>query len=337
MWGASTVIDSDPVTTTVRDALYLPINPSVFLDRYDGWGIYNSSGGLVKEAAYYRLHPPVLIGQREQLETIPAAVAAPRGAYLYGGPIIMHYGHFVTTALARLWPIVSGGLEPGAKIVVHAHQSPEDWFTRDYVRTIFGALGLGPEDFVVWNEPTVIKRLVAPRPAFEEQNFVHRVFGRLCAHAGRRMLGSDFAAEPGGPVYLSKVRHGPGTSRLVNEGPLEAAMMSHGAAVAYPEAMPFIDQVRLLAHASCAYGTIGSALHTSLFSPRPSRIVALAYDETVNSNFHLIDRVVGNEAVYVYTPEITPTASDEATFGYIASDPAAIGDALFTLDSGRLS
>jgi hypothetical protein len=43
-----------------------------------------------------------------------------------------------------------------------------------------------------------------------------------------------------------------------------------------------------------------TGLHTSLFLDRPSRIVALAVANLINSNFRQIDRLKGSEALYLW-------------------------------------
>ncbi len=333
-WGATTLIESDPVLAVVRNATYLPVSPTTFLDRFDGWGLYQPNGDLIQEAAYYRLPDHVLIGQSQHAGALPDAELAPDGNYLYGGPVIMHYGHFLTTALARLWPIVRDGLTPGTKIVVHSHQTPQEWFTRDYVRTLLGALRLTPDDFLCLDVPTRFRRIVVPRPAIEEQNYVHRVFGELCRHIRDSLFGTDLPFDQGGPVYLSKARHRFGTTKLVNEEPVQDFLASHGVETVYPETLSMNDQIRALSRATCLIGTVGSGFHTSLFCAAPRRIVGLAYSPTLNSNFHLIDRVTANKATYVYAEGTAEINLDDATFGYTAPDPAAIGTELLALSSG---
>lgn len=333
LWGKATLIASDPVASVVRDAVFLPPHHTVFLDSYPGWGLFDADGGLIGEAAYCRMPDHRLVGQSRQIAAIPALEALPPGDYVYGGAVIMHFGHFLTTGLARLWPLVRGGLPPGARIVVHAHQTPEQWFAHDYIRTIFGALGLGPERFLALREPVRIRRILVPGPAFEEQNYVHRVFRELCRRIGRAICPG--IPDPSGPVYLSKSRTRFGTARLLNEEPLEAQMAARGVEVVFPETLGFAEQVRRIGSAAAVLGTVGSALHASLLCPAPRRIVGLAYGAEINANFELIDRLMGNDARYVYDPGVCEAAAEDSTFAYRAADPAGIADGLYELYAGR--
>ena len=325
LWGSATIIDSDPACETVRDAVYCPLHPGIFLDSYNGWGIYHRDGSLVEACAYYRLPSKALIGQSRHLGLPPAPALAAPGAYVYGGPVIMHFGHFLTAALPRLWEVVRRGLPRDAKIVCHSHEVPEAWFARDYIRTILGQLGLSPDRFVQFAQPTLIPRLHVPRPALEEQNFAHRVFRTLCLR-----IGAPFQApkQGGPPVYLSKTRMRNGTYRLMNEEPFEDAMRAAGIEVVHPETLPFAAQVGLLASRALVIGTVGSAFHTSIFCEQPPRTVGLAYGPVLNANYALIDALAGNDARYFHSPCVTALQSDAATFCYEASDPAALARAL---------
>lgn len=324
-WGAATIIDSDPVHEVVRDAVYQPLHPSIFLDSYHGWGIYHRDGRLVQACAYYRLPDQALIGQCQHLPPPPDLASAPPGTYVYGGPVIMHYGHFLTAALPRLWQAVRRGLPPDAKIVCHSHEAPEEWFGRDYIKTILGRLGLTPGHFVRFGAPTLIPRLHAPRPAMEEQNFAHRVFRDLCLH-----IGQPYQAPPSDRIiYLSKARVTTGIYRLLNEDALEDAMRASGIEVAYPETLPFAAQVGLLSGSAVVAGTVGSAFHTAIFCARPPRVVALAYGPVLNANYALMDGLTGCRADYVHSPDVTMAeGAGTATFCYRAADPAALARAL---------
>ncbi len=324
LWGTATIIDSDPATETVREAVYFPTHPNVFLDAYNGWGVYHRDGALVDACAYYRLPTKALIGQCRH-QPVPSAVEkAPPGAYVYGGPVIMHYGHFLTAALPRLWQAVRRGLLLDAKIVCHSHEAPEEWFRRDYVRATLGQLGLAPGDFVRFARPTLIPLLHIPRPALEEQNFAHRVFRDLCLKIGRpfQVTKSDRI------VYLSKTRMANGTYRLMNEVPIEDSMRAAGIEVVYPESLSFAGQVGLLSSSAVVIGTVGSAFHTCIFCERPPNVIGLAYGPILNSNLALIDALAGTRAQYLHSADIEELASNAATFCYQAADPAGVAQAL---------
>jgi len=335
LWGAATIIDSDPVHEVVRDAIYQPLHPSIFLDSYHGWGIYHRDGRLVQACAYYRLPDQALIGQCQHMTPPLDPEPAPPGTFVYGGPVIMHYGHFMTAALPRLWQAVRRGLPPDAKIVCHSHEAPEEWFKRDYVRTILGRLGLAPSRFVRFGVPTLIPLLHAPRPAMEEQNFAHRVFRDLCLHIGR-----PYQAPPSGrTIWLSKTRMANGIYRLLNEDAMQDAMQAAGIEVIHPETLSFAAQAGLMSGSAVVAGTVGSGFHTAVFCGRAPRVVALAYGPVLNANYALMDGLTGCRAEYFYSPDmVAAEGAGAATFCYRAADPAGLARALIErIHSGPFS
>jgi capsular polysaccharide biosynthesis protein len=326
--GTDRIIGPDPVEELCRDVVFRPFDPVPWLGD-PKWGVYFTDGRLVEAAAYRRLPRRDLVGQSDNIGPLTGPLPRVNGTYIYGGPIIPHYGHFLTAALARLWPILRDG-PPRAPILCHSIERPEDWFARPYVAAIFGRLGLTLANFAHFREPVIISRLRVPRPAVEEQHFAHAVYGDLA-----RAIGAPYARESAeaGPVYVSKTRLGSGsTYRLVNEPALEAAFEARGIRIMYPERMTVPEQIARLASASTIVGTVGSAFHTTLFCGRPKRIIGLAYAKAINSNYAIIDKLAGNQSLYVHAPTLMAEAPTEGiTFGYRADNTTALAQDLLAL------
>jgi capsular polysaccharide biosynthesis protein len=297
-WGNTTLIESDPGEETCHSAIYVPVSQHDFFDKDPQWGIYDRDGRLVEAAAYYRGPSKQLVGQCRMTTLARADLDFVDEDLIYGGPFIDHYGHFLTASLPRLWHLRSAG---GSKrrILCHGHGDPEQWFAYEFVRVILSAIGLTPEDFVCLAAPSVIRRLWVPRPAMEEQNFVHRALDDLGVAIGRT-YGCHREPRSDVPIYLSKTRLTKGVSRYEDEQILERCFAASGFDIVHPQDLCFADQIRLFARAPTITGTAGSGLHTSLFLDRPSRIVALAVANLINSNFRLIDRLKGSEALYLW-------------------------------------
>ena len=325
IWGSASIITSDPAGSRWFGAMYRPVRPDLFLDQDPDWGLYDGAGALIEDGAYYRLPARILIGQ--SLHIPPASVPLDTGHYVYGGPVIMHFGHFLTAALPRLWQAARDGLG-GRRILVHSHQAPDEWFTRDYVRFILGQLGLGPANFIRFEQPTRLRQVDVPRPAMQEQTYGHQVMRDLC----RRIGAGISRARDGRPVYLSKSRNTLGTYKILNEAVIDATMEAAGVEIVHPQELNFAEQLSVLNGARAVLGTIGSAFHTSLFAHEPVRIVGLAYGAEINANYAIIDRLCDNRATYVYPATGLHSVSDgAATFCYQADDPAGLARALLDL------
>ena len=114
--------------------------------------------------------------------------------------------------------------------------------------------------------------VIVPGPAIEEQSFIHRSLDDV-AYAVARRLGVRSEARTDRPIYLSKTRLSGGISRMRDERLLEDALAARGFHVVHPQELSFADQVRTIARASAVTGTLGSALHSTMFLTSPSRVV----------------------------------------------------------------
>ena len=329
MLGADTLIDSDPSQEICYGAIYRPFDPALWLSDPE-WGVFTPAGKLIDAGAYCRLPVKYRVGQSETVSLAHWTVQdAPEADYVYCGPVILHYGHFITAFLPRLWQIVREGIGPGTKFVCHSDHDPYAWFARDYAREMLAALGLSADRFVRPGGPTRFRRLRFPRPAFEEQNFAHVVFRELALKIGQSIPPPSGRT---GPVYLSKTALRQGTYKLANELAIEDAVAARGVTIIRPETLPFRRQCEVIAAASAIVGTIGSSFHTVLFCREPPRIVGLAYSATINSNYHLIDRLAGVNASYV-TPSggLSERPQSGVTFGYWLDSPGEVANELLDL------
>ena len=76
--------------------------------------------------------------------------------------------------------------------------------------------------------------------------------------------------------------------------------MNAGFAIVAPERVAFADQVRLFNHAEWIVGTIGSALHTSLFSQaNPGRTLFTLCWEKINPRYLMIDEIKRQNSIYL--------------------------------------
>lgn len=311
-WGNTTLVESDPGDEVHSSVIYSPFRADVYFPNDPLWGLYSREGEVLEAAAYYRGPEKTLVGQSQTTSLHPKELHFINEEFVYGGPVIPHFGHFLTATLPRLWYLRSSP-KRRRRILCHGHETPDEWFSYTFIRDILWALGLTSEDFVRLENPSVIKRVWIPRPSMEEQNFIHRAFDDLARRVGR-FHGVHLQPVSEAPIYLSKTRLTSGVTRFSNEHFLENYLSERGVMIVHPQEMSFPDQIRMLARAKVICGTVSSAMHSSLFVDRPSRIVALTGHNSINANYALIDRLKNNDAVYLY-PEIEATGvSDKDGF-----------------------
>ncbi len=304
VWGQTERITAPPGLRRVAEACFVPAPVC------DGWTL-RASDGTILEA----------MGDAVPVETRPAGVEAE--PVLFIGPLVTHYGHFLTGTLARLWPLLTWEgprprlLCPGIGPVAGRPALP-------FLDHVLAGLGLSQADLVDFDAATRISELILPAPSLKEQAFAHDVYGDLARAIGRPFWAQTAVDAVSRPVYLSKSRLAAGISRLRDEDALCAALGRQGVDIAFPEELGLPDLARLLSGRRIVLGTAGSAFHTAIFAAPGRRIIGLNWAPHLNANFPLLDAQNGTRARY-YHPEGSKSGPDAGFhFGWSVPDPEAV-------------
>lgn len=323
LWGAVDIRDGDPAVHVISDGFYLPYEYG------RAWGLFGNDGRSIPVAIDYRegIHLPPDQHATTPLTANTISATAPDGVYIYGGRINPHFGHFLVNTLPRFWAM-SRIRSPSTKILCHGSGTPEGWFGIPFIAAAFGMLGLSPCDFVNFDEPMRLRRVVVPATSLEEQRAGYEVYGTLCGAIGDRIRAASSVPLNNRPIYYSKSRLSSAVGIITNEGEIEAVLRRAGVEIIYPEMLSFFEQIRLMSSRGRILGTAGSFLHTSIFCPG-RQITCLNVQERLNSNFALIDALAGNTATYYYPPALQVL---EQRAGFITSrylpEAAAVAEAL---------
>ncbi len=297
-WRPGELRQEAPVIETYTDTLYWPIDPALSVDEDRRWGLYGRDGALIGAGAYYRGPGQTLVGQG-MYQAWPEAVATADGPMLYGGVIIEHFGHFLLSSTARLWPLLQPGFDRASvRVLFHGVADAAQWWRMPYMAACFTALGLTPSNVVRLSVPTRVRHLLVPRPAFEEHNFVHAAYVDLA-----RAVGAVLPRPPNpqrGPVYLARTRYPRITQGFVNEQALVDRLAALGVAIAYPETMDLGAHVDLFRTASIVLGPVSSTFHPAIFASKSCPLLMLSPTRIVNPNFDLLDRAGALPSEYAY-------------------------------------
>lgn len=314
-----------------EDVVFRPIVQPVPWEQDPDWGVYDRHGRLIEAAAYRRGPGPNLLGQQPRLDfDVEDLPWAPDEDYVYVGHLIQHYGHFLLSGLARLWPLER---LQGTRLLAHGPGDVRHWFTAPYLAPLLWHAGIRREQFADPREPVRVRRLTVVRPSFEEHNFAHLAYGDTTRRIGRALLEGKTLGE-GPPVYLSKTALTRGVQRFVNEPDLQERLAKAGVEIVHPERLSLSEQAALFATRPAVAGALGSALHTGVLAPGAAHVIGVSASPEVNSNFTLADRASGARATYLHFPCET---ADEPGFdlGLRWRDPVASAeDILRAIDHG---
>lgn len=174
---------------------------------------------------------------------------------IYAGPFFLHFGHFISESLHRLWPRLTIPEWKGAKVAYHAFSAdPLPAFITDAL----ALYGVGADDLIPIRATTRFDRLcIAPQ--------VRQMMGPTRAPEYRALLDPELderfpASKTGRRLYVSRLHHHH-TGSYLGESYVEAALTAEGFDVVYPERHPLHEMVALFRSADLAAFAEGSAMH----------------------------------------------------------------------------
>ena len=227
----------------VQNALLMPLEGS--MDHFAS-GVFSVDGTLAPESLHTR-----------------AVAAAPRppeqhlkGAYIFGGYLFHHYGHFLLETLSRLYAVQQCACLP------LLFMSPNDHIA-EWQRYFFKYLNLANEILLV-HEPTRVDTLIVSEAGSSvDPDFM--LPEQLDA------LGRETPAErvPGKKLWLSRSRYMQQYSvagGVINEREIEEQLRGTGWEIASFETLPVGAQVRHITSAEQVAGFDGSAFFTALLA-----------------------------------------------------------------------
>ncbi len=298
--GGHNVYRDEPAIEERHDVLC--ISPSATNSR--GWGIFGDDRRLIPAAGFYRGHHNRYLAMQDEVtnvDPLSITVYAPDDIYFFGGKIHPHYGHFLLSSLSRFWPYIKDK-RPACKILMHEETPPAHWFSFPHIDFCFRRLGLTPDDFVVFSEPTKIKRLIIAAPCFEEEHYAHTIFAEMCNKIGKytTVEPNEIDRNKSVPVYLSKAKLNSGVWRFSNESEVTDILQQHGIQIVYPEQLSLFEQIELFVQRKWIVSSMASCLHTSIFSWTKPNLIGINYNAKVVTNYTMSDEVNGLNSQYLY-------------------------------------
>jgi hypothetical protein len=251
-------------------------------------GAYNQDGSLISSTVISR-------GARE-LRTIPevidsdaVCVAKEVDIAVYGGFMTSHFGHALLETTARLWALIdqvetADLLFCGSKQVSHLARQLIELCTPEASTNI-----------IVPKEPIRVKTLLVPTPSLVIKKYIHKNHCEKLRDNIQRTL----ITEKDCPLlYLSRSRLTKDPRAIQNEDLIEKEVRSRNGLIYHPQEHSLFEQLSITVCSSIIIAPIGSAVHILLASSRPKTVIYLCGDE-VNLNYLMIDKLMGNRAIYV--------------------------------------
>jgi Glycosyltransferase 61 len=273
-----------------KNATFYPCDGKPFVNS----GLYNFKGDIIKESCLFRG-----ANKSEMITEIKAhkpslEKAQLNGSYIYGGPIVAHYGHFLTECISRLWYLLEEG-KSHAFLLFHGNNST---FKIDFVREIFKSLPISEEHIIVLDRDAQLAEVIIPLPSMTNRGEVYNIHRKLPIKVAERILNSTETKLTNQPIYLSRRKLPFETRVILNELKLEEHLKKYNVRIIYPEELSFAEQVILFNSHRVIIGPLGSAHHTNMFSLNKLIQIYFCHSSTIK-NFYMVDNTNDNASHYI--------------------------------------
>lgn len=279
---------AQPAIHKLRDVIAIP----------GGAGLHDSDGRRIEAAAVRTVSPEAPSVRREKLyKGAPEKVSIPdrfrvvNEPVLFGGHLMKHYGHFIIESMSRLW---ARELFPNLPIVF---TSPRKWSEPPaYGTDVLSALGL-QERLMMVDQPTLFREVVCPWTAIEYRWKAYAVAPEPHTAVARELQPSSRSTWRR-PVYLTRSGLSDTLRKSEAEPELEAELSARNFEIIRPEELSLADQISIFENAPLVVGTIGSALHTAMFSRSPRPLAILNWGRGFE-HYLLVDAVKRHSSHYL--------------------------------------
>ena len=230
--------------------------------RFDG-SVHYSDGEVCELAAVQMAecrHEPALPTSLDgnTLKQVP-------GHHVFGGLVNnVHFGHFITESLVRLWAF--DHLSPAFRSVVFYKYNNLGQLP-DFVIETLGLLIPGVEIVAVDSPANFEVRGCLQELEWGSYIYGHPFVRRICSRLRVQ------AAKPEGPkkVYVSRSRLSVGQGLIIGEQMIDDYMRAEGYAVLYPEAVSIREQLEAYSNADQLVFADGSAVHLYALVAQPTQ------------------------------------------------------------------
>ncbi len=216
-------------------------------------GVLEENGTYVAEAALWRRGRAITTKPQKPKGDIENLA----GTWLWGGPLWLHFGHFLVESTTRLWALkpLRGKIDG----ILFTPKRPRNeglikrwqWkFLAQFAPGVTVKVATGPtqvENLIVPGQGFGLGKISAGTPEFRA--YVEEVFG------------SDIAPEGPERLYISRSKFEFRKGSLIGEEAFEEHLMAHGYEVFHPQEHDIATQIARYKAAKQVVAAEGSALH----------------------------------------------------------------------------
>jgi hypothetical protein len=282
--------NTTPQYVIYKNATYHPCNGSPLVNS----GLYSDNGDIIKESCLFRgTHKSEMITAIKPYDPSLEKIYL-NDSYIYGGPIVAHYGHFLTECIGRLWYLLEQH-KIDSFLLFHGNKST---LKIDFIKKILKNLPIQEDRIIILDHVAQLAEVIIPLPSMTNRGEIFTIHRKLPIKVAESILNSREIKHTNQPVYLSRRRLSLGYRVILNERKLENRLKKYKVKIIYPEELAFAEEVVLFNSHSVIIGPLGSAHHTNMFSLNKLTQIYLCHSSTIK-NYYLLDYTNNNSSHYI--------------------------------------
>lgn len=284
--------DSTPEFEVATNAIYIPSD-----NRWNilaQGGLYSAAGELYKSSCLYRggKNGDQLVTKKKNFDSNQNNFQFIKGSHIYMGPLVGHFGHFVTECISRLWYLLSDKND-NSKLVFHGNS---EVFDVPFVKEFFGALGIRSDRLLVLDQPAILENVVIPYPSIINQSGLFEAHKFIPEKIASNILQKNTKSCQ--PVYLARTALHASKRKICGEQFIINFLKEKNVKVVRTEQLSITQQIKLINSHETIIGPIGSAHHLNLFALEPKKQIYLCKNPDIN--YLMLDIANKNTSYYVH-------------------------------------
>ena len=258
---------------------------------YEG-GVFGADGEVIYDSLLKRANNSI---QTLEIDSYKAKII--KGKFFFGGLIVLHYGHFITETLSKLYKWDADKYDGVVFFSADKVSSFDD--LPAWAKEILAVFNINLSNSHVVKEYEEYESLSIVESGFELNGYFfeeHRDYLQRMIYDYYDL--SDSPVSEDSKLYISRSYFSKGV--VAGESFLEEILNKQGYDVFYPERNSFEDQIKKIHSSVQLCGVAGSGLHTLMFLDCSKKGIAVIQRRGLeNSTQKMINRSVGISSVSI--------------------------------------
>lgn len=204
------------------------------------------------------------------------------------GALPLHYGHFITEGLSRLWPLLYEEYQNLKIIYISEHEdNPFEEF--------FELFGIDLNDIHRITAPTKYRKIYVPQQSIRLHDYCHEDYGNTIS----KIL-ENVDTKSTKKIFLSK-KNNRFNGKSIGESNIEKIFKKNNFEIIYPETLGIKEFLSIMISADKVAALSASSAHNAIFMKKNSKLICLNRSKHIHPLQTMINYFRSLNVIYVDT------------------------------------